>query len=176
MTTLLPSPRPFLLDAGAGVPLVQQAAALCLRPASCPGGLEVLLIASRAAGEWGLPKGHVEPGEASHQAARREAFEEAGVIGAADETVLDTFLYSKPGDEARYRVAVHLLTVAGQRATFPESGQRAMRWVPLATAGGLVANRHLGGILDMAHHFSMLKAGSGRSLLDRDAAGLAGAA
>lgn len=37
-----------------------------------------LLIRGRS-GFWGIPKGHVEPGERDEDAAQREAFEEAGI-------------------------------------------------------------------------------------------------
>jgi periplasmic divalent cation tolerance protein len=42
-------------------------------------GVEVALIHTR--GRWGLPKGHVEPGESSEQAALREVREETGIEG-----------------------------------------------------------------------------------------------
>lgn len=150
-------------------PLVEQAAAICLRGAPGHGGIEVLLIASRGTGEWGLPKGHIEPGELSHQAARREAYEEVGVVGEPDEAILDVFRYSKPGHDADYRVAVHLMPVSRMLDVFPESGRRTIQWVPLGLASRWVANTHLAGILDTAFHFSMLKAHSGRSPLDRRA-------
>lgn len=63
-----------------GGTVVDQAGALCLRVS--PGGEpQILLVGSRRNGRWGLPKGHVEPGETSHEAAARVAFEEAGIRG-----------------------------------------------------------------------------------------------
>jgi len=41
-------------------------------------GPEILFVGSRRNGRWGLPKGHIEAGETSWAAARREALEEAG--------------------------------------------------------------------------------------------------
>ncbi|MDE1917197.1 MAG: NUDIX domain-containing protein [Sphingomonadales bacterium] len=139
---------------------VRQAAAICLREAACKSGFEVLLIASRGSGEWGLPKGHVEPGETSYQTALREAYEEVGVVGEVEEAVLDTFRYRKPDSDTNYRVAVHLLSVSRTLEEFPESGWRTMQWVPLRMASRWIANVQLAGILDMAFHSSMLKAHS----------------
>jgi 8-oxo-dGTP pyrophosphatase MutT (NUDIX family) len=127
---------------------IAQAAAICLRGA--PHSLEVLLIASRGTGEWGLPKGHIEAGETSCVAARREAFEEAGVLGDPSPTVLGRFTYRKPGRAADYQVAVHLLHTQRVLGNFPERNQRRAAWVPLAQASTLVANRDLARLLDLA--------------------------
>lgn len=40
---------------------------------------KILLISTRAGRRWQLPKGHLEPGETSEQAAVRETLEETGV-------------------------------------------------------------------------------------------------
>ena len=119
-----------------------QAAAICLR-----GGM-VLLIASRGTGEWGLPKGHIESGETSRDTARREAFEEAGVLGEAEPRAIGSFHYRKPLIEALYCVEVHLLRVHGQAAVVAAGEARQMRWVPLALAAREVGNRQLARLLD----------------------------
>jgi len=41
--------------------------------------VEVLLIKPRLAHSWGIPKGHLEPGESLEECAIREVFEETGV-------------------------------------------------------------------------------------------------
>jgi 8-oxo-dGTP pyrophosphatase MutT (NUDIX family) len=45
-----------------------------------PGGAQVLLIHDRH-GNWGFPKGHMEPGEDPAETARREIAEEVGLSG-----------------------------------------------------------------------------------------------
>src|SRR6185369_7348339 len=47
------------------------------------GTLEVVLIATLGGSRWGLPKGHVGPGEAAIDAAQREIAEETGITGDA---------------------------------------------------------------------------------------------
>ncbi|MBY3125554.1 NUDIX hydrolase [Rhizobium laguerreae] len=90
---------------------VAQAGALCYRRSE-NGGLEILFVGSRRNGRWGIPKGHVEDGEASSAAALREAFEEAGVAGIVDKNLFGTFSYRKDTGPNRYHVAVHPLQVS----------------------------------------------------------------
>jgi 8-oxo-dGTP pyrophosphatase MutT (NUDIX family) len=82
--------------------LIEQAGAICLRKADGREKVEVLLIGSLRNGRWGIPKGHVEPGETSWEAAEREAFEEAGIIGTAIERVVGSFVYTKDRAPLRY--------------------------------------------------------------------------
>ncbi|HHX88347.1 MAG TPA: NUDIX domain-containing protein, partial [Paracoccus sp.] len=60
-----------------------QAAALCLREGNK--GREVLLISSLKSERWILPKGWPMKGRTLAGAALQEAWEEAGVVGRADE-------------------------------------------------------------------------------------------
>lgn len=43
-------------------------------------GLLFLLVKSARSGRWGFPKGHIEKGESAHVAAKREVFEETGLV------------------------------------------------------------------------------------------------
>ncbi len=65
-------------------------------------GGEVLLIAPRP-GRWQLPKGHVEPGEDSPQAAVREVREETGVLAR----VLVSLPSIEYGYDVEGRVRIH---------------------------------------------------------------------
>ncbi|WP_241127372.1 NUDIX hydrolase [Novosphingobium terrae] len=132
----------------ASEPEVAQAAAICLRHSADHGGPEVLLIASRGTGEWWLPKGHIESGEASHDTAQREAREEAGVLGEVDRRSIGSFCYRKPLIDALYCVEVHLLRVLGQTGGVAAGEARRMRWVPLALAAREVGNPQLASLLD----------------------------
>jgi 8-oxo-dGTP pyrophosphatase MutT (NUDIX family) len=112
---------------------VQQAGAICYRR-NGSGQLSGLLVGSRRNGRWGVPKGHLDPGESSQAAAGRESFEEAGVVGAVDTRVFGSFSYQKDSSPHRYHVAVHLIQVSGLANEFPEKAVRKQRWFPLDVA------------------------------------------
>ncbi len=57
---------------------VRAAGTLCWRPDSAGSAPEVLLVHSARWGQWSLPKGKLDPGELSPQAALRETREESG--------------------------------------------------------------------------------------------------
>jgi ADP-ribose pyrophosphatase YjhB (NUDIX family) len=60
--------------------IVEQAGAVTFRQVR--GTFKILLIRSKKTPQkWVFPKGHIEAGESAAQAAKRELFEEAGVIG-----------------------------------------------------------------------------------------------
>ncbi len=138
---------------------LEQAAAICLRPAPNGDDLEILLIASSSTGLWGLPKGHIEPGETSLQTALREAGEEAGIEGCVADTACGFFTYRKLNSVAEYRVTVHLLMVSRLRDHYAESSSREKKWVSLVQASGKVANPSLARILERVAQSRMGPAG-----------------
>ena len=71
----------------------QQVAALCYRFEKK--ALRVLLITSRDTGRWVLPKGWMMGGMTAADAAAQEAWEEAGVVGGADDQAVGYFSYDK---------------------------------------------------------------------------------
>lgn len=127
---------------------IEQAAAICLRRPDHADNPEILLIASSSTGKWGLPKGHIEPGETSQDTALREAFEEAGIEGQVSPISCGSFQYQKPASPARYHVAVHILTVSALSEAYPEECSRRKKWVPLDRASREVGNPDVARILD----------------------------
>ncbi len=113
--------------------VIEQAGALCLRYRK-DGGRQVLLVGSQRDGRWGLPKGHVDEGEATHRAAAREAFEEAGARGEISDAIVGSFVYSKDSSPSQYRVIVHVLNVTAVEDVYPEKGLRPRKWFPLSDA------------------------------------------
>jgi 8-oxo-dGTP pyrophosphatase MutT (NUDIX family) len=132
-------------------PPEHQVAALCWREAAEGGGIEVLLITSRDTGRWVLPKGWPVDGLTGPEAAAREAWEEAGVTGAAPAPEpIGSFDYGKT-QEAGYDLAVavqvykiHARDVAD---TYPESAERRRSWVSPAKAAAMVREPGLQDIL-----------------------------
>jgi 8-oxo-dGTP pyrophosphatase MutT (NUDIX family) len=112
----------------------RQVAALCFRKRK--NGVEVLLITSRETRRWVVPKGWPMPPLKDYTAARREAFEEAGVEGHVRRKKLGSFSYAKLRlkDSVAIRVDVYLLEVERVRKSWPEMGERKRRWCDVETA------------------------------------------
>src|ERR1700726_1179051 len=58
-------------------------------------GTEVMLVTSRETRRWIIPKGWPHKGKTPHRSAAREAFEEAGVVGAVGSRPVGSFSYEK---------------------------------------------------------------------------------
>jgi 8-oxo-dGTP pyrophosphatase MutT (NUDIX family) len=137
------------LDPGKGIAfrpcnmldIVEQAGALCLRD---NGGVqEVLVISSLNTDRWGIPKGHVDPGEPFWMTAQREAFEEAGVVGTAGRWPIGGYFYRKSTGDQTFYVRVHRVEVREHAPDYPERNLRAVRWAPIEDAVSTVTRRGL---------------------------------
>ncbi|MBB3351227.1 8-oxo-dGTP pyrophosphatase MutT (NUDIX family) [Rhizobium sp. BK049] len=98
---------------------VYQAAGVCLtaRADETP----LVLVRSKRTGDWGIPKGTTEDGEASAQTAEREAFEEAGIIGSAVTKPVGHFEYEKESNGTQYHVTVNILSGSGLAVDIPKA-------------------------------------------------------
>ena len=88
-------------------------------------GWEVCLV--RAGRHWGLPKGHVEPGETPVQAAIREISEECGLTPTALSVVAELpsaeYVYRRAG-RLRFKLVHHFLVIAPPgSALVPQPGE-----------------------------------------------------
>ena len=108
--------------------IIEEAGAIVLRKGSIQP--EVLLIYSKKRPQIRIfPKGHIEPGETSAEAAGRELLEEAGVKGKLlEQAGVVTFEFNKK----RYRVTYFYFTFLGTISE-GEAG-REPRWFSLADA------------------------------------------
>ena len=117
-----------------------QVAALCGRESD--DGIEVLLMTSRDSGRWIVPKGWLMDGKSAAEAAREEAWEEAGVKTAMLTPVpVGTFAYEKRLDTgycAPAEVQVFYLDVSELSDIYPEARERERKWVSPAQAAEMV--------------------------------------
>lgn len=125
----------------------KQYAALCFR--HVPGSddpVQVLLITSRDAGRWVIPKGWSISKEKPHEVAQLGAWEEAGVRGRVRKKPYGYYTYRKKLSEEESVVSViqvHLLSVLELDREFPEKGQRELRWFSPAAAAAAVCEPDL---------------------------------
>lgn len=127
-----------------------QVAGLCYRQRK-DGKREVLLVTSRDTGRWVLPKGWHMKGKTAAQAARQEAWEEAGVTGAkVRDKPVGSYDYPKALEDGAVqpcRVQVYPMKVSGTTRDFPESDERDRKWVRPKRAAELVDEPELKDIL-----------------------------
>jgi 8-oxo-dGTP pyrophosphatase MutT (NUDIX family) len=109
----------------------------------------VLLLTSRETGRWIIPKGWPVKRMKPWEAAAREAYEEAGLLGSVGREPVGTYLYDKRLDNGRtvvVEVTVFPMAVRQQLEDWPERGERRSRWVTPGQAAMLVEE---GGLVDI---------------------------
>lgn len=87
---------------------------------------QVMLI-TNSAGEWAIPKGHIDDGFTPPEMAIVEAYEEAGIRGVIEGPRLTTYHYEKP-DGRRCRVEAFAIRVTEVLEDWPERGERDRAW------------------------------------------------
>ena len=97
-----------------------------------PIGIQVLLVERSSGKGWGIPKGGIESGERSQDAALREAWEEAGVEPKSLIQDLGEMRYVKRNRDQ----VVHLHAVEAQALLieWPEAFRRRRAWFSLEDA------------------------------------------
>ncbi|MDX8348167.1 NUDIX hydrolase [Cognatiyoonia sp. IB215446] len=125
-----------------------QVAALCTRQGHK--GTQVLLVQS-SRGRWILPKGWPMDGRTDAEAAKLEAWEEAGVAkGSVGKAPIARFMTKKrfeDGTTAPCLVTVYPIAVTTMTKTYPEAELRRRRWVSVKKAIKLVSEEGLRDIL-----------------------------
>ncbi len=106
-----------------------------------PDGWQVMLISSRETQRWIVPKGWPMKSRKDHDAARREALEEAGVSGRIRKHPLGAYTYDKRLVDGVQpcRVMVYLLEVEKELPSWREKGQRQRQWFSLDAAAELIS-------------------------------------
>jgi 8-oxo-dGTP pyrophosphatase MutT (NUDIX family) len=89
-----------------------------------------------------LPKGHIDPGESSAEAARREVREEAGVDSTLVEKLGDvSYWYSRGGERVMKVVSFFLFRYRSGSVRDHDHEVDSAEWVPLEEAPRLLAYR-----------------------------------
>jgi len=135
-----------MIDSTAEFP-ARQVAALCYRTSP---RLEILLVTSRETRRWVTPKGWPMKNRLDHEAAAREAFEEAGVEGVVAPAPFGVFGYDKTLKSGGVRpvlAALYPLRVEVEHARWPEKSQRARRWYTVAKAASMVQEDDLAALI-----------------------------
>lgn len=139
---------PLKLRAASKNDVRSQFAALCFRVKA--GQPEVLLITSRRTGRWIIPKGWPEDGMTPAECAAKEAWEEAGVTGKAQDRCLGLFAYAKvieKGTSLPCVAMVYPVKVKSLSKDFPEAGERRVKWFSPKKAAQKVSEPELARIL-----------------------------
>ncbi len=109
-------------------------------------GPKILLIKNTYDSRWGIPKGHVDPGETSEQAAVREVEEETGIMATIRQPLGKNTYYFRglrgreKGRTIRKTVEVYLMDAVGDLTIYPEKLDphdkvvKAARWFALDDA------------------------------------------
>lgn len=112
------------------------------------GEVEVLLITTRETRRWVVPKGSMETGLSPQEAAEREAFEEAGVVGTIAMDAIGSFRHDRgPPELVTDDVVLYPMLVRAECAIWPEHGQRDLLWLPADEAARKVDSEELGALI-----------------------------
>ena len=109
-----------------------------------------MLITSREIRRWVIPKGWPKKGKSPRHSAAREAFEEAGVLGAVAKRSVGSFSYQKrlkSGAVVVCSVHVFPLEVRRQSKRWPEKQERVIKWLSASQAAKKVNEPMLGQII-----------------------------
>ena len=116
-------------------------------------GVEILLITSRETKRWVIPKGWPMPHLADFNAARREAFEEAGIEGKMGRKSIGSYFYNKRKKSGRMvpvEVIVYAMEVTRLLDEWQEMNERSRTWFPAKEAAVLVKEDGLQAIIEAA--------------------------
>lgn len=97
------------------------------------GEIYVMLIGSRHAGNWSIPKGKKEKHLSKKDSAATEAWEEAGITGKILGRIGE-YTYRKGSTGVLQNVIVYGMKVKRQHESFPEEEMRVRKWFKLDKA------------------------------------------
>ena len=105
-------------------------------------GLEILLITSLKRKHWIVPKGYIEFNLTPFESAKKEAYEEAGVLGSNETIEVGTFKLNKPIGTCL--IKVFTMEVHEVLDDYPEKNDRKRKWFTPEEALGAIAIPEIG--------------------------------
>jgi 8-oxo-dGTP pyrophosphatase MutT (NUDIX family) len=111
-------------------------------------GWQFLLITSRNARRWLIPKGLIEPDLSAADSALKEAFEEAGIRGRIVGQPIGSYCYEKWGGICQ--VQVFLCEVTAELSKWPEQTVRQRAWYDVEDAVAIIEDPALRALLQQA--------------------------
>jgi 8-oxo-dGTP pyrophosphatase MutT (NUDIX family) len=88
---------------------------------SSSGGFDILLVKQFKDSEaWSLPKGHINESESPEECARRETFEETGVLVSITRPLGDFYVRLSRRESGTKRVTIYLASPCGTTLTNPK--------------------------------------------------------
>ena len=109
-------------------------------------GLEILLITSIRKKKWIVPKGFIEFNLTAFESAKKEAYEEAGVLGTNETIELGTFNINKYGGELS--IKVYSMEVVEEHEDYPEKNLRKRKWFPIEEAENKINFPEIGELIN----------------------------
>ena len=96
------------------------------------GSIELLLITSIKKQKWIFPKGFIEFNLSAFESAKKEAYEEAGVIGENETVELGSFELKKKNSSSY--VKIFSMEVTKELKDYPEKNLRRRKWFTVKEA------------------------------------------
>lgn len=125
-------------------PTIEQTGALPFR-INDSGDIEILIVQARSGNHWTIPKATQKKRRSPESTAEREAYEEAGIRGAALPIVLGNYDYRRDG--RKYRVSVVPVRTTEEATSWPEEF-RSRQWCPISDVSSKIASRGLQRIVE----------------------------
>lgn len=102
------------------------------------GNIEILLITSIKKQRWIFPKGFIEFNLSAFESAKKEAYEEAGVVGENETVELGSFDLKKKNQTSH--VKIFSMEVTKELNDYPEKNLRKRKWFSVEDALGNIEN------------------------------------
>lgn len=105
------------------------------------GKLELLMVTSMKKQKWIFPKGYIEFNLSAFESAKKEAYEEAGVVGENETVELGSFRLKKKNEVALLKV--FSMEVTKELKEYPEKNLRKRKWFTIDEINTEIENSEL---------------------------------